>query len=416
MAKSEKITPDERAKELLFPKESKKTNKGAEEMAAETEDFDVEGALNTKGFFEFLARYNDSAKGEHDSEVIKERFEVFQTKNEISGEIKEIFQKEISAEIGINLSDKDLECVDEYLETEAIDNPYRLQAMQEQIAQYHELPKEIEAAHEELMTLTDNAEMAAKGTGVIGSIRMYGGLLIGMTTGKLTESRGIYEAQKAMKEKGVPINRESLAVRRLDLEEGKRGIEGEFAALQGEKMEALENLANRLANIKKELFAHAGLEEQITILAREKLKAEIATVAQKGGIKNINEAAARIGSKRFGQETELRYLDTSTEEDLKQKVDEEAEAYVFDVMYKKLDETKFGEKNFDNLTKSLGEVINAETIGTKNRQETRDFLISNILRISSEFPSDRDGNAKRIRANMLAKKLAAEFETITTTE
>jgi hypothetical protein len=247
MAKKETLTSEDIDKAL------------AESML--TEEFDVKAASDTEGFLEFLALFDDSKNGEHDPAAMQERFEIFKMKNEIVEDIKDIWHNEISDEIGIELSEEELGFVNEYLEGEAVENPMRLKQMKEQVANYYELPKLIESTNKDLMDLTTTAETAIKGTGILGSIRMYGGLALTEITGKTNTGTESYHAQRSMMEQaGIPANRRSLEARRVDLGSNAEEIQGEFAQLQSVKLEALEGLSNKLATIKQELFSTRDCE------------------------------------------------------------------------------------------------------------------------------------------------------------
>src|SRR6185312_4506828 len=102
-----------------------------EKIIAQTEaqEFDIDKALNTKGFAEFLAAHQDAETFDMDNPVeVGKRFEAFGVKEVVKKELKGIFSEHIQKEMGMKLDSNDLESVDAHLDKLAIENPDELLA------------------------------------------------------------------------------------------------------------------------------------------------------------------------------------------------------------------------------------------------------------------------------------------------
>ncbi len=68
---------------------------GAEE---EEPEFDLRGALNNKRFVDFLGRYEDVQSGNFDPRIdiekVKERYQGFESKEEIAGDLKKLYSSD----------------------------------------------------------------------------------------------------------------------------------------------------------------------------------------------------------------------------------------------------------------------------------------------------------------------------------
>lgn len=86
----------------------------------------VDEALNDPKFMKFLEKcegesFKDYDVSDSNSKEIVDRFEVFQKSRSVSKELKGLLKDEIKIDAKMSLSPEDLDCVDEYLEGQAID-------------------------------------------------------------------------------------------------------------------------------------------------------------------------------------------------------------------------------------------------------------------------------------------------------
>ncbi|MFH0891029.1 MAG: hypothetical protein V1856_03280 [Candidatus Liptonbacteria bacterium] len=88
--------------------------------------FDIDKALNTRGFAEFLGKFPDatafSATEENAGEV-RIRFETFEKKKEVASRLKRFFIEDIKATTRIDLNERDFAALDDELERKAIEDP-----------------------------------------------------------------------------------------------------------------------------------------------------------------------------------------------------------------------------------------------------------------------------------------------------
>jgi hypothetical protein len=133
-------------------------------------------------------------------------------------------------------------------------------------------------------------------------------------------------------------------------------------------------------------------------------------MARESGLSALNNAAGFIKKNKFGRETDLIYLDSGTEQEMVEEVDTQAEEYIKDIVTKNLSEVALGDKALTRLRDALSEIIEAESAGSKDKKETAEFLVQTIRDAAKNMPTDRDGLAKKIRAEILTKELEKKIE------
>jgi hypothetical protein len=399
--------------------EAKLNAKNAADLASTTEfDPEMREAFDTPGFIEFIAKYKDAKEADMSPETLRERFEVFQVKNEITKQYWEIANDEIAGENGLKLDANDRAEMNKVLEEMAIENPNELYQIRDEVKEYQETPAKIEAAQQELATLAvtsgfnqkieaantveNNLNSASKGLGFFGGTKMWAGVTWAALSRTPNESTGVRGAQKLLAKQGVPITVEGIANRRAELVNETLQIQREFGELQTKKTEALHDLQEQLIEIRKSLFAHAGLREYMQEAIGKKLKEQIAAMSLKNGLSGFDTATDTLKDKRVGSETGLEYITEENTEAVQKGLDQQAEKYISDFINTNLKNIKFGTKAFTNFENTLNKVITAERAGSKNQEETREFIVLTLRRAAQAFPDTVDGKARRILVRQLA--------------
>lgn len=108
------------------------------------EVFDIDKALNEKGFVEFLAKHPDAEILDmNDGEKISKRFDTFKSKETVKKELKNLYSNKIQAELGVKLEGNDLTAIDVHIEKQALENPDEIEILKDRISTFSEFPKVI---------------------------------------------------------------------------------------------------------------------------------------------------------------------------------------------------------------------------------------------------------------------------------
>lgn len=398
----------------------------AEAEANRTDGFNVERALNTKGFPDFLGRFSDTvADGEISPENMQERFEVFEMVGKVANSVKEIYSKQISAELGIVLTIKDIACVDTYLNELAVENPKQIVEMQERIDTYNQLPLDIAQAQSDIDNLAINGgfearakeihdmdrllQTADKGSGAWGKVKMSAGLLWGTFTGNYGESQDISNARKIAELQGVPLTSEGIAARRAKLTEETVAQQQKYEELKNEMEADVNKLKGTLSETRNALFAHEEMTKKVKEIATAKLGQTLNTIAKGEGIDSFARAYDKLVETRVGRETGFEYVGDALEEKFVKALNTAAEQRVTDAVaaaFKKVQPNKADQ--FLGLQNSLSEVLSVKKLGTKNEQETRDSIVTILTEILVVLdPADPTTVLKKILMKQLITKFSA---------
>jgi hypothetical protein len=370
------------------------TPKGAE--GAEEVGFDTEKALNKKGFAEFLAKHDDAEKGEVTQGDMESRFEIFGIQTEVAKDVQEVYKNEIFRDIGIRLDAADLACVSEFIEKRAVEAPGEVLAMQEQLKQFKELPEKIKQANNEIL------ELAKTGEGFWGKTKMVGEYFWEGEAGKT------YSAREKVEKTGVPLTREAIDVRIKWLATQVESSVKDFKS--GNWVEGNEDLVTQFAKVKKSLFSHGQLREDMNRIAQEKLKAQLDILVNKGDLKSAEAGFKRMSGVKNDVETGLDYMTDGTEEEVKVALNHTSESYVYNKIENILTSMSLGSNAFANLERTYKQAVNTETVGDKDKSESIQFIIDTIeSQVSAllETPANKtEIRAKKILARQLAAKLS----------
>ncbi len=368
--------------------------KGAE--GAEKGGFDNEEALNTKGFAEFLAKHEDSVSGEVSAAEMESRFEIFGIQAGVAKDVKEVYKAEIFRDIGVKLEANDLACIEAFLEKQAIDSPREVYEMRDQMKLFKELPGQIKEANTEIL------ELAKSGGGFWGKVKMTGEYLLEGEAGKT------FIAREKVEKTGVPLTPEAINARILEI---STQMDLSVKELGSEKwVGGNEALLKQFADMKKSLFNHAGLREDMERITQKKLKAQLDTLVAKRDLKSAEAGFARMSSVRKDAETGLDYMTDGTEDEVRTALNHNAESYVYTKVESILGSMSLGSNAFSKLWKAYEQAINTETVGDKNKAESIEFIVETLnaqVDALVETPANKtEIRAKKILARQLATKLS----------
>lgn len=128
------------------------------EIKSATGAFDIDRALNTSRFAEFLGKFRDHSSldfsdNSPDAETIKERFEAFTLQEKVAKEYKKLYSDIINRDIGVRLPETEFSCIDDFFETQAVENPGSISEFHEEIQEFQRLPQDIAFAEKTLRDL-----------------------------------------------------------------------------------------------------------------------------------------------------------------------------------------------------------------------------------------------------------------------
>ena len=390
-------------------------------------NFDIQKALDTAGFAEFVVKCSENAgitPGEESLEDLEKHFEIFEIKNKVASGIKKIYAGEIGAEIGVKIDAKELKAVDEEIERQALDNPEAIRDMWADIQDYDEMPKLIAEKQKELDNLAVSsgyvdATMALKqelgvikegkaGASLWGKTKMYAGAILGI--GKTREkSADLWYATREIKQRGIPLTTDGIRDRLVEIEDEERKLENKLGVDKKAKQEEIDEITEDLVNVKKELFAYAGLREIVTDLARKKLTEQIWGKQGKGADVKGNDAAflrLREFSGKKAPVTGLEYFTDSEDATLQNELDDSIQFRVSEQIGIALGKVKLGKASqYTQLEKELSSILEANTIGNMSPEDTRDFILKELDGALGILPSYAEKKQKAVLLAPIIQRL-----------
>ena len=348
----------------------------------ENRNLDAGEMLNKAGFAEFLAKYGDVnlSDSPEDQKTLSNIFEVFNKKDELARDITKVFIESIKAQLGIDITMESgkAKSINEYLDRLAIDEPETLLEYCETVEKYKEL-KSVSSQLDSTMkglggierVETKFKEKAEQKIGLLSRI----GQIFGK--GKAIEKQ---QAQKMMNRVGEAKNA------KVNFEEARNQLLTQIASIGGIKDEIIRGANNKL----NELIVKSE-KDNSTLKDFDNLGAyfkKIKIIEEQNGIEIIS----------YGpfQEGEIeKIIDNGIEIVARKSIEEAVKNH------------SLGNKTFDNLQKALKPYTERGTMGSKDEQETKTFVLDTLGSLLKE-KLDGDPNkdrAKKILLNILLIKL-----------
>ncbi len=405
---------------------------------------DIDKALNTKGFAEFLAQHPDAEEFDmNDEGAINKRFEVFESKGIVSKEIKELYSGHIEKEMGIKLDKNDLASIDKHIEEQAINNPDEVVKLKAQLDSFKELPKQIEELEKQLGKLgnadnlserleslrTDsyNIEEGKKYLGFVGNSRFayhaiktaFRGSPIGlkMVTGISLASDRVEEEAEDI---GRSLNSADAVTKRYGkmneaqaeslLEEINVDIETTEKTLSKiAEIEALKSESQNLfKNMRSELLGGVAGMAELTKSIQTKVADQLRDLAEKGTIKAYDQAQERYESLRSvaeSTETGVNPIRPYFGEYLQDHLDASLEKEISNQIKETLLKTKMGENAFTKLEQELEPFLNREKIGSKTGDEVRQLISETLAKVPESLGNSVEDKAKKLMISRILIKM-----------
>lgn len=384
------------------------------------EGFDIDTALNTKGFAEFLAEV-DTEDIVENSEEVEKRFEAFQLKKEVSGEIRGVIKEQLKKDTGIELSDKDLECLDAYISKEALANPEGVKEIMSSLKDLTELPKQVEELEKQLA--------AMDGKDVIQ--HRFDKTKDKMWLLTATNPEGWEKWPKATPEDREKIKKVTDALDEVKVRFGVgRGIFGGYGkidklikatedelvalrksyALHTEVSDKTKEMKRRLTAAKDRVFADAVAGAQIGEVVRRKMDAKLTELAGKKDTKSAQAAYDIIRNFNTGQygnpDIIIEGLGFDKEQQWVKWADDSLEAHMATSLEAAVKKSRLGEGALASLEAAVTKLSEKETMGSKDAQGVKEFIVLKLHEIMTSLGTTGDDKAKRLLVKRLFIKMS----------
>ncbi len=391
------------------------------------EGFDIDTALNTKGFAEFLAEVDNEDIVEN-SEEVEKRFEAFQLKKEVSVEIRGVIKEQLKKDTGIELSDKDLECLDAYISKEALANPEGVKEIMSSLKDLTELPKQVEELEKQLAAMDGKDVIQHRFDKTKDTMEL-------LKNTKAGEGREYLHNPITRRFLGLPGDKETIT--RIDgaLAEVKakfgvgRGIFGGYGkidklikatedelvalrksyALHTEVSDKTKEMKRRLTAAKDRVFADAVAGAQIGEVVRRKMDAKLTELAGKKDTKSAQAAYDIIRNFNTGQygnpNITIEGLGFDKEQQWVKWADDSLEAHMATSLEAAVKKSRLGEGALASLEAAVTKLSEKETMGSKDAQGVKEFIVLKLHEIMTSLGTTGDDKAKRLLVKRLFIKM-----------
>ena len=390
-------------------------------MEKEKKDFDMKKALDNAKFLSFLSKGVDSSDlVMTDIEAISAKFERFEKKEALLGKYKEIFGGKVKSEtagenrVGITLSEADFASVNEYFEEIALNNPEKFSKIEKTLGDFEALPGIIKTLEDAIKergtpeTLGVNREELVKEKYVVD--------LTGQNVGMKRIQRFF---DNVFKKKSPEYKKQAIAKEAFEKKYGwekltSDGVEGISKDL-GDKIAgidqtisdvkvlegSLKHAQESFAKLRGELFeGMKGFSEVIKVISR-KLAEQVGQLRARETIDGQEMAGKRLGEiKKVNETGEI--LAGAMNEDVVSgtgnKIDEKIEELVLNNVSAAVENLNLGNGAYSKLEKSLNSIISKETLGSKNKEETKIFIVGTLEGVMNDIldPNKEEDKQKKL--------------------
>ncbi|GEM_PF-3128807 len=375
--------------------------------------FDVDAAMNTDGFLEFMAKHPEAGSLDmEDTAALEQRFEAFKVKDEVTTGMKGVIAEQVKKESGIAITDEAMAEVVTKMETLAVTEPGKFLEMKTKLEGFKTLPTEIAGIEGKLATLGNSTELEGDLEKLqtkqekLSSIADHAGrwgrmkLWTAMIKNKLPEFGTIFESPASIKQSLAERAPDSIeAAEKIktiaELEAEKGGVTlfksdmdkvsketdasiasieqtlGQISDLSTVKAEA----EKHFGAVRSELLGGIGDFKTITGMLQAEVKRALEETVAKGDMAALENAlAAYEHYKNLPKETGVDYLGTVDKDKLEKDLDKAIQDEAFEEMLDAVMNSKLGANALGNLEKTLEGWIKREKIGTKKGDEARQFI------------------------------------------
>ncbi len=388
-------------------------------------DFDLDSALNKKGFAEFLAAASGSeAIDMEDAEQIREHFEVFTMKESSKIELNAVFKNHIKSELGISLGQEELSLIDKHLERQAIEDPKGLEDLKGQLNAFRENPKVIAQLEQTIAQFGTPDEIE----GILQGLRkdradLDGARDVSSRLGRMKLGAQVALSYVGMAPKESRETKETLACLDENYEKvgGNKGVnkildrtdrliityEKQLALIK-QAQEAKATLEENFNKTRSELLAGitevAGMKDQLQKRAEESLE----KIMKGGSIKDLEKAQKQF--ERFGDfadsdEAGFDPLENIDVEEFQEKLDESLQNMVFEEISKAIEKTNMGTNALSRLETALLPMMKKEKVGSLEGDDRREFFEAALQGASDRLGDSATDKAKRLMIARIISKL-----------
>ncbi len=409
------------------------------ENVTESLGFDIDAALDKKGFAEFLAQHPGAENFDmDDAGEIQKRFEVFEIKDNVSKGLEKIYASHIQDQIGIKLEAGDAKSVKDHIEKLAVSEPEKVHELNEKLKMFLEVPNEIKSLETELVKLGDVGDLKGKLAEAallktdleaviptIGSLKYKAKYAFAMLT--LAPLRGWkgfdevayveaaknkfnfeYGEQKKPGKGDKVADKQKLYSVMMDT---SQKIDDIKAVL--EKIEATEDLKSTLKTsfdaARKNLISGMAEIKGLTEAINKRSCAELEKMMQPGTLGALQKSQEKLELLQFAAvnpDIGMEPLTTADVERLQKKIDEIAESNIPKQIFDIVLDADLGVNALTKFEKALDPFLKTNHIGSKEGDSARAFIRETIEKIVAIEPETPEGKVKRIILKRILVKLA----------
>jgi hypothetical protein len=402
------------------------------EATATPEAFDIDKALNTKGFLEFLGKHPDAAEFDmKDEGEMQERFETFEKKETVKSDLQKIFVDNIEKEMGIKLSPADKEAIEAEIERRSVESPEDIHRQEQELADFAQANRDMNDAWEELNTLgyfeaddvigdfKTKIDALSKEKDAIGLVKNYTGFI---GNGRLIADILFTSPRRANSLMQNVIDTRDKVEKRYGTQD-KKQLEGFETSIEAQIADHNETIAKITEVAGKYTLAQKGFTElqknllgdmagftAFTEIIKQKAQAALSEMMAKGTLSSFDKAQAHLEQLRTARESSLTGVDPlegMDEEMFQQMLDAAAEEKVKDHITEAVLDAKMGNNALSNLEKSLSAYTTKENIGSKDADESKQFVIDTITEIRDEMGDNEEARIKKLMLARVLVKLQA---------
>lgn len=411
----------------------------------EKKKFDIDKALNTKGFAAFLAKHPEGAEFDmENAEELEKKFETFGFVKTVDQGLQGLFAKQIHEELGVKLENTERELISGRIEDYAIESPEKLEELNHKLILMTELPKQIKELEDELTKLgapethrvdyhslvaeSGQLRAAHKEMGLFGKIRLsakalfwlakkvptYIPFLTGERYKRNVEREGYdltdrFNAVKIVRENYGNKNKGEVKTMIIDVNEKIKAKRDNLVKINDvESMRSMiKDSYNELRKgVFEEISSIGDLSEMIRGKAQEKLKQMINGGQSIKDFDNAQEYFDKLRSSQEGGEVGIDPFEGLNEDERQAKIEEGLDKRVWEHIANVLTQQQSGSNMLTNLERALKPVLDREKIGTKEGDELRDAISEALLGASNQVLTDSpEDKTKRIIVNRLIAKI-----------
>lgn len=363
----------------------------------------IDEMLNDKGFTEFLGNYKDRIDlSNENADQIQERYQRFKQVGSTIKEVQNILAQELSNETGVKISGSEIIDARKYLEDMAVNNEGEFERTLETIKDYHRISEQTDQLIEEVSQRFKDLEQKQ---GTIDEVKQISGFKRWVRLG-LNERQGQAIANaKALKLDVHHPEKSDLALER----------EGASATRQVEGM--LTQQLNKFDEVRMELMTSLGENTGARKLANDKIAQKL-TESIGTSLSDVDRASSMYSEYSANEdegELTFKYLEGTEGFDRKEyekQLNEESESRVTKEIKTAVEQSPLTQgKQFSQLESALDKYTKRETLGTKNQEQTKQFVLGVVHEMYSRYAIDpkRFQNKDTMSKSFLLQRILIKF-------